>query len=335
MMILAALVLVCASGSIQMDPSESVPVTADNFVRAETDMYFAMFAKRGAFGRFLHLRELPLENTGVRPNRDTLYSEAVFDLNAGAVTITTPDPGERFMSMQVIDQDHFTRAVFYGAGSHTFDKGEIGTRYLFLAVRTLVDPNDASDMEEAHALQDAIEVRQKSPGGFEAPPWDTTSQKAVRDSLLALNEALPDLRGAFGDRGQVDPVRHLIGTASAWGGNPDRDAIYLTVTPGNNDGNTPYTLNVREVPVDAFWSVTVYDAQGHFQKNLLNMYNISSITADKNPDGSVTIQFGNCDGKVANCLPIMSGWNYLVRLYRPRAEVLDGTWSFPEARPLH
>ena len=32
-----------------------------------------------------------------------------------------------------------------------------------------------------------------------------------------------------------------------------------------------------------------------------------------------------------NMLPITPGWNYLVRLYRPRAEVLDGTWKFPEA----
>jgi hypothetical protein len=64
-----------------------VPVSADSFVRAETDMYFGHFASRGGRGRFIHLRELPLEHTGVRPNRDTLNSEAVFDLDAGPVTI--------------------------------------------------------------------------------------------------------------------------------------------------------------------------------------------------------------------------------------------------------
>jgi len=49
----------------------SIPVTPDNFVRAETDMYFAQFAKRGGFGKFNHSRDLPLgESTGVRPNRD-------------------------------------------------------------------------------------------------------------------------------------------------------------------------------------------------------------------------------------------------------------------------
>jgi hypothetical protein len=31
----------------------------------------------------------------------------------------------------------------------------------------------------------------------------------------------------------------------------------------------------------------------------------------------------------------MPGWNYIVRLYRPRAQILDGTWKFPEARPVN
>jgi hypothetical protein len=34
-----------------------------------------------------------------------------------------------------------------------------------------------------------------------------------------------------------------------------------------------------------------------------------------------------------NCLPIMDGWNYTVRLYRPRAEILDGSWTFPAISP--
>jgi hypothetical protein len=46
------------------------------------------------------------------------------------------------------------------------------------------------------------------------------------------------------------------------------------------------------------------------------------------------IQFGGCGEDTANCLPITPGWNYMVRLYRPRPEVLDGTWTFPEAEPV-
>jgi hypothetical protein len=64
----------------------------------------------------------------------------------------------------------------------------------------------------------------------------------------------------------------------------------------------------------------------------LNAYAVSNLTAKKDADGSVTIQFGGCDGENPNCLPIMKDWNYTVRLFRPRPEILDGTWEFPEAQ---
>jgi hypothetical protein len=78
------------------------------------------------------------------------------------------------------------------------------------------------------------------------------------------------LKGMFGAKGQVDPVRHLIGSASAWGGNPEKDALYLNVTPAKNDGTTTYTLNVKDVPVGGFWSISVYNAKGYFEANAQN-----------------------------------------------------------------
>jgi hypothetical protein len=87
------------------------------------------------------------------------------------------------------------------------------------------------------------------------------------------------------------------------------------------------------VPVNAFWSVSVYNAAGYFEKNAYNAYSLNDITAKKDPDGAITIQFGGCDGKIPNCLPIVSGWNYTVRLYRPRAEILDDKWKFPDPNP--
>jgi hypothetical protein len=330
---LCALVFV-APGIAQAQ--NAIPVTADNFNRAETDMYFAMFAKKGGFGKFFHLRELPLEGTGVRPNRDTLYSEAVFDLDAGPVRITLPKMGNRFMSMIVINEDHYVYEVDYTPGNYNFTRGEVGTRYVFMALRILVDPANPKDINEAHALQDAVIVRQRSPGKLELPNWDAASQKKMRDALLMMNTTLPDLRRAFGTRFQVDQVRHLIGTAAGWGGNPDKDAIYLNVTPAKNDGSTAYRLNVpAKVPVNAFWSITVYDAEGHLQKNQYNSYSLNSITAKKNADGTIPVQFGGCDGKIPNCIPTMKDWNYMVRLYRPRDEILSGKWKFPEAKAVN
>ncbi len=58
------------------------------------------------------------------------------------------------------------------------------------------------------------------------------------------------------------------------------------------------------------------------------------MTAKKNADGSVTIQFGGEPGSAPNVLPITPGWNYMVRLYRPRKEILKGAWKFPDAVPV-
>ena len=80
--------------------TNAAPVTVDNFVRAETDLYMGNIVKDGGFGKFNHRREpATIENqTVIRLNRDTLYSAAVFDLDAGPVTITMPDAGKRIVT---------------------------------------------------------------------------------------------------------------------------------------------------------------------------------------------------------------------------------------------
>ncbi len=308
-------------------------VTVDNFVRAESDLYFSAVAlKEGGFGKFEHHRTLSSidAQTIIRMNRDTLYSAAVFDLDAGSVTIALPDAGKRFMSLQVITEDEYSPPAFYAPVRHTVTKGQVGTRYVMAGVRTLVDPSDPGDMEKVHALQDAIKVEQKNPGRFEIPEWDPVSQKKVRDALIVLGTTLTDTSRAFGTKDEVDAIQRLISAATTWGGNPRKDAIYLNFTPAQNDGKAVYRLTVKDVPVDGFWSISLYNAQGYFEKNPQEAYSLNNITSKKSVDGSIVIQFGGCDGKNPNCLPIMNGWNYTVRLYRPRAEILSGKWKFPE-----
>ena len=317
-------------------PDGAVLVSADNFTRAESDMYFGRVVGDGGFGRFMHIRGLtPMDKQlVVRSNRDTLYSAGIFDLDAGPVTVSLPDPGDRFMSMQVITEDHCVPAVFYGQGEHTLTRGEVGTRYVMVGIRILVDPNDDADLNEVRALQDAVAAQQHDTGSFNVPKWDPVSQKEVRDALLQLAATLPDSKRMFGTKNDTDPVRRLIGSASAWGGNPEKDAMYFSVHPAENDGATVYRLSVDAVPVDGFWSVTVYNKDGYFTPNPQNAYSFNNITAQRGRDGRVTIQFGGCDASVANCLPVTPGWNYLVRLYRPQEEVLNGQWSFPAAEPI-
>lgn len=313
-----------------------IPVTPKNFPRAETDLYFAGTVKdAGGIAKFLHNRTPTRidHQLIVRMNRDTLYSGAVFDLDAGPVTITLPDPGKRFMSMQVVNEDEYTSMVVYSKGSYTLSKDKIGTRYVATLIRILADPNSPQDLEEVHKLQDAIKISQKSPGSFEIPKWDKASQEKVREALVALSSTMHDFESAFGSKQQVDPISYLIGSAVGWGGNPDKEAQYINMKIPNNDGKQVYKLTVKDVPVDGFWSISVYNAKGYFEPNSLNSYSINNKTAQKGPDGSVTVQFGGCDNNVPNCIPITPGWNATVRMYRPRPEILSGKWKFPEAQP--
>lgn len=310
-------------------------VTKDNFVRAETDHYFSGFVKAGAFGKLSHSRDLADVNrqTVVRTNRDTIYSRGVFDLDAGPVTITLPDSHGRFMSLLLISEDHYDPATIYDPGPHTITKAQVGTRYVTALIRTFVDPNDPADLRKVHALQDAIKVQQPGgPGRFEVPPWDEKSLANVRDELKQSGNF--DSRKAFGTREEVDPRDHLIGTARGWGGNPVKDAIYISGKPKKDDGKTVHRLTIKDVPVDGFWSISVYNKDGFFQPNRLNAYSLNNLTARASDDGSYVIQFGGCEDTTPNCLPITPGWNYTLRLYRPRRQVINGSWRPPEAQLL-
>jgi hypothetical protein len=314
------------------------PVTVDNFIRAESDLYLkAVALKEGAFGKFVHHRELaPIDaQTFVRMNRDTLYSPAVFDLDAGPVTITLPNGGGRYLSLQSVNQDMYSPPVVYKPGPHVFSKASAGTRYIVVGMRTLVDPNDPSDVAKAHTLQDAVKVSQPGgPGKLELPNWDKQSQDKVRNALTVLGTTLTDTSHAFGTRDQVNPIQRLVSAATTWGGAPRKDAMYLNFTPPRNDGKTVYKLHLKDVPVDGFWSISLYDGKGYYEKNSLDAYSLNNLTSKKNADGSVDIQFGGCDGEIPNCLPIMEGWNYTVRLYRPHPEILSGSWKFPDPQPV-
>ncbi|MEO8195610.1 MAG: DUF1214 domain-containing protein [Thermoanaerobaculia bacterium] len=312
-----------------------VPVTVDNFVRAETDLHFARTVQSGAFGKLVHARTLAAIAKQVvqRLNRDTLESSGVFDLAAAPVTVTLPDPAGRYMAMQAVSQDHFTIEVADAPGTFTYTQEKVGTRYLFLLVRTLPASERSLDLKAANALQDKILVTQELVGRFEVPRWNLASLDEVR-GLLEKRGTPAGAGEMFGSRAEVDPERHLVGTAIEWGGLPRRAAIRDNIFPPVSDGQSLHTLTVRDVPIDGFWSINVYDAKGYFARNDLGFYTFTSASAQPNRDGSYTMQFGGCRRGGNNCLPITPGWSYTVRLYRPRQEVLDGSWKFPVAKAV-
>ena len=245
------------------------------------------------------------------------------------MTVTLPDAGERFVSLEALDEDHYTVAMFYGPGTYTFSFDNVSTRYALIVVRIMVDPANRADLARVHELQEAITVSRQGGGRFVIPNWDPVSQAKVRVALQLLANTVSGDDRTFGAREEVDPVRHLIGTATQWDRCPPRDIAYLHAAPRKNDGRTIHRLTVGHVPVDGFWSLSVYDINGHFLSESHDGRTVNSLTAPRAADGSIVVQFGGCEQGFDNCLQITKSWCYVVRLYRPRAEILGGKWKFP------
>jgi len=138
-----------------------------------------------------------------------------------------------------------------------------------------------------------------------------------------------DASKAFGSKDEVTKLDHLVGAISAWAGMPPSSAMYVVDSVPANDGKTPHAVTVKDVPVDAFWSVTVYNADGYLEPNDLGVNSFNNVSADPNDDRSYTLHFGGCEDGRINCIPITPDWNHTIRLYEPRAEILDGSWTFP------
>ena len=316
--------------------TDSTKVTVANFVRAETDHMIRvnMQAFDIGIGTLMHVRNptTPDNQPVIRMNQDTLYSATVLDL-AKPVTLTLPEAGGRYMSMHVVNQDHY---MFVEAKPGTYELTEelVGTRFAHVTIRTFVDILDPDDLAKAHAAQDAIEIAGGGDGPFEAPNWNTDDLAVARKALSDLAVLGFDASYAFGRKEEVRPVDRLVGAAAGWGGLPQRAAMYIIAGVDANDGKTPHAVTVKDVPVDAFWSITVYNADGYLEANAQGVNSYNNFSAQPNADGSTTIHFGGCDDGRINCIPITPGWNYAVRMYEPRAEILDGTWRFPSPKPV-
>ena len=317
-------------------PAWAKDVTLDNLVRAETDHMIRenMRAFDIGIGKLVHLRKpiTPDNQPTIRMNQDTLYSGVLLDLSE-PVQITLPNIDGRYMSMLVISQDHYMLSEAT-PGTYDLTEERVGTRFAFVAFRTFVDATDPDDIAATHAAQDAITITGGGSGPFEAPDWDLDQLAMARKALNDLATLGFDASRAYGTRDEVDPVDYLIGAISAWGGLPAKAASYLVDAVDENDGDTPHGVTLRDVPVDAFWSITVYNADGYLEANDLGVNSYNNVSAKPNEDGSYTLHFGGCEDDRLNCIPVTPGWNYAVRFYEPRAEILDGSWTLPPIEPL-
>ena len=186
--------------------ADAPEVTIRNYVRAETDLQMRNYVENmDAFGKFAHVREAydVTSRDTIRPNRDTINSWSVFDMTS-PLTIGLPDPGGRYQSLMIVSQDHSIWTE-YGPRKVVLDEETVGTRYALLLVRTFLDPNDEEDVKAAHALQDAITVKQADKGSFEYPGWNKEEVEAMREKINVVAALLPDNTKTFGRAGRPRP----------------------------------------------------------------------------------------------------------------------------------
>jgi len=281
-------------------------VNVDNFVRAESDVAIKKIYGIVGLSTWLHNRvPTPIDEQNViRMNRDTLYSAAILDLSESA-TVVMPETGGRYQSLHVINQDHYSFAKIK-PGPYELTQEEVGSRYAYLIVRTFLDADDPEDVKATNAVQDAIKIEGGGSGPLDLPEWNIDQMMAARDALNTLAKLGIDNVGALGTRAETQPIKHLIFAAVGWGGMPNKNTIGDLGSVAKNDGS-PHVLDVpKDVPVRAFWSVIVYDANGFIPENDLGLYSYNNVTAKPNADGSITIHFGGAQDQT-NYIPVTAG----------------------------
>src|SRR5512137_3040365 len=311
----------------------TVKVTPETYVRAESDRTFSnLAALAGGVNRFHHIRSpTPLDKqTVIRMNLDTIYSIVIVDTAKGA-TITLPRaPDGRLISALVVDNDHYAPAVFYEPGPHPIPRD---TRYAAVIVRIqIMDPRDPAEVALVNGLQDQLAVSAGSADPLPPLQWEPESLQALTDRYNEEAKALRGFKGLMGPRGKVDEKRRHLVAAAGWGLNPDEDATYFMYA-GEHDPAKGYAATYQVPENRAFWSITVYGADGYMKsENAI----LNSSTAKLNADGTFTVHFGSEElcGDVPNRLDVTPGWNFVMRVYRPGRSVLDGSYVLPPVRPV-
>ena len=330
MLVASAIVLPVVTIGTRAMAAEAV--TPESYIRAETDRSFGnIAAQAGGVNKFYYVRQpTPLnEQTVVRMNRDTLYSAAIVD-TAGGATVTLPKIADgRFISILLVDNDHYAPAVYYEPGTYELPQD---TKYVAVIVRVQVyNPNDPAEIALVNSIQDQVIIKANSADPLPPMKWDLASLKALTERYEKDSAQYSSWKGMMGPRGKVDEKTRHIAAAAAWGLNPEWDATYLNYSGGQDD-QACHTATYQVPENKAFWSITIYGNDGYMKsENAI----VGSSNVKLNSDGTFTVHFGSkgACGDAPNRLDVTEGWNFLMRVYRPGPSVLDGTYTLPDAVP--
>jgi len=299
------------------------------------------------------------EDRVVRMNNDTYYKMAFIDLSQGSVILSSDSPSrERFNSFQLMDDRNTNyRNVIFPAGTYTLYNGErpqrvdgeaieVPSEWSVVLVRVEVkDKNDPVDVEAAQEVFNGIRIEGAGPEairGLDLLSGFSESVAAEANRLMDSTATNMEIRllVASPDQvpGEVSYLRLAAGTKCCWGGPLPSHSSYETIffdAAGEEMAGSKgaYTLTTEEPPVDAFWSLTVYDTErgGYLHPNEDDRYHISGNTGVPNEDGTFTFTFReSCGDRDLNCLEVPAGrFDLAARYYLPSAEIISGEWTIP------
>ena len=300
-----------------------------DYIQSETRAFFKDFLGRAKqLNMFFHFTTLanPSDRWVVSPNIDTIYSIAVVNATKG-FTLALPDVGSRFISTQIITENHMTPFYLYGGGKHRFSAGDFDTEFVGVGIRlgTSGTPEDVKTIVEQ--LQPQYRIEGAATGGT-LPDIDMDTLKKVRAALIKEYSKLPNSFGAMVKH--TDEVKDWeyfsYVTAGAWGLSADENAMYALGGPADAKGGACYTATFARVPAEAFFSITAYGPEKYLMTDQDNILS-SNRRVVTNADGSFDVAFGGekCRGLAPNYVATPEdGWSILLRAYKPDVKAFKG-----------
>ena len=265
------------------------------------------------------LKVTPLSEWGRSPRPVEVKTDPTFDMKTPAKVQVDSMPADKYFAYAAellkVNPPHFTDEPI-------------------LARMKRIGIESGKDFDMAKAMPAVKRALESAPeAAQQLMKWKVASLARVTNGW-SMNT---DTMGVYGNY----YLKRAIVTQLGLGANLPEDAIYpmnLADETGRPlDGANKYSIHFDKgaaPPVDAFWSITLYDQEGYQVANPLNRFAVSSWMPFKtNPDGSLTLYFQNESpgkDKEWNWLPAPKGpFNLTMRLYAPKSEALTGKWNPP------
>ena len=305
------------SAYAEQDSGASNPVTKENYVQAETDLYLYEQQEKSPVNTFEHADMVTKENQEIiRSNRDVLYSRAIVDISEG-VTFSIPKR-ESFQIIHVIDENHLTHRVVRAGETITMGPADVtGGTHVYLLCRTQI----TDDLEETYAAQKAMKIEAKSSNPYKPKGFKKEDVEAMRKQLVTeYNEGKAKIiehKSFVPTLADADPQSYLYAAAVGWGGLPSHTAQYLPKITGQG-ADEPQQITIPKPDLDwdngGFFSLTTYDSAGWI---VAKDFYIGHEDMQNNGD-SFTIYVNSPDKP--NSITVQKGWTGVLRFYLPRNE---------------